>query len=222
MHHARLNCFAARAVNVCARAPQLAAAEPYAANVKTFCSSPQFSRRQCGWADAAEQATTLRDVCPFCGTVWRGEASPPQDMTGHISYYQLAGRGLSAACRGPVNIRAVFKKTGCAQSSPSSDSSAGCGCVKLVAEGGALSRLLGEGAGSSGTITRCRLADANSQPMNCTVCSSCHTDAPCPLEDNVWYSGAAPRAHACMHASSAASLCRSHRLTPAPAPMRAS
>ena len=150
----------------------------YQKAVRTFCDSRAFKKLKCGFASLAEQEATTEKagLCPYCGTLFTGEPHPPMAIIGHFSYYQLAKRIISLACKGRVVIRAVFK---------SDDGS----CIKLdpYREGGDVRRCelrLPRGYRSE------TLAAVHSKEENCTLCKTCNNALPCPRKAGKWYSGA--------------------------------
>lgn len=159
----------------------------YLDRAKEYCESSD-PPEVCDWVDNindAREAFVFYTTVPFGGTVWTGwydsaigkERFPPRNVSGHFSYWQYLGRGLSLGCRGPIRVIAVLKKTGGREEA----------CVQLSGENL-----------NSDNITRCELilpetyenedeAAINAQETNCVTCSQCGGPGECPSEMGVWY-----------------------------------
>ena len=169
-----------------------------AVGARAFCNSPSFTTTRCGWASEEEIAKTTSNQCPFCGTVWWGQATPPQIVTAHDTYFQLAGRQASLACRGRVVARAVLKLID-SENRLGGPLPAKCAPARLDSESYGLPR------GSlvpHGLVTRCALelpngpsgnetarAAAATSEVNCSVCRPCDDAVACPgMRVGQWYS----------------------------------
>jgi hypothetical protein len=159
---------------------------------KQFCTSPGFKELKCGLASEAEQAATLKNQCPLCGTLFRKlPATLPAEVSGVDRYHQFAVAPISLACKGPVVVRSVFKML----DEPPINKQAGwagtdCTNSALVHVDETL---------DTAAVVRCELELPSSggseaeravkgKEVNCYSCGLCSEGKGCPSAKGRWYS----------------------------------
>lgn len=168
----------------------LCRSSPAAIKAEAFCNGTEIKALKCDWAKDSEQNKVASGA--FAGTLWTGEPNPPQTLENGRSYYSIAAKVVSLACKGPLTVRTVFKYL------PGSQ-----GCSRLVLD----TDTLGSTGKSARTISRCQLrfTGAAATAANGTdaaaiqaalaapenSCQECKTCATCPQEVGVWYSDTA-------------------------------
>lgn len=156
---------------------------------------------KCGFASDAEVEATIKEQCPYCGTVWRYLPDKlPAEVEGVDRYNQWGAELSSLACQGPVVVRSVFKIL-------DEPTSTLADAIKQGYDGNNCtnSRLLlvdddeVEKGGDASKVIRCELKllstggseterALKAKESRCWQCDLCRDDLGCPTGIGKWYS----------------------------------